>query len=95
MEYEVIVEGFVLQVEVTSCENIPAQPNSRDSDWDCQGSRELEFSVVSGICYDADGIRMDVDARQLPVVANQLGSQIEQALWFEIDSRARRQRWAA
>ena len=39
MEHEIVVEGFVLQVEVTHCENAPASPGNRDSDWDCLGSR--------------------------------------------------------
>lgn len=95
MEHEIVVEGFVLQVEVTHCENTPASPGSWQSDWDCLGSRELEFKVLSGICYDADGVRMDVPKWQLPVVAHQYGLQIELALWVEIDAHTRRRRWAA
>lgn len=95
MDYEVIVEGFVLQVEVTHCINEPARPGTWDSDWDAQGCRELEFKLISAICYDEDGIKLDVDLRQLPVLAHQLGQQIEAALWFEIDSRRRRERWVA
>lgn len=94
MHYEVIVEGFVLDVEVTHCENTPPQPYNRDSDWDCQGTREIEFKVVQAITYDEDGVRMDPDV-PLSVLAQQFGAQIEQALWFEIDSRMRRERWAA
>jgi len=97
MTYEVIVEGFVLQVEVTHCENIPPALNSWNSDWDFYGSRELEFKVVSAICYDDDGVRMDVDYLALPVLANRYGRQIEAALWHEIDAESRRRngRWAA
>ena len=95
MTYEVIVEGFVLQVEVTHCENTPPCPGSWASDWDVQGCRELEFKVDSAICYDDDGIRMDVDPLALPLVAIQYGRQIETALWVEIDATSRRQRWAA
>ena len=96
MTYEVIVEGFVLQVEVTHCENTPPCPGTWSSDWDAQGCRELEFKIVSGICYDDDGIRMDVYPSALPLLAQQYGSQIETALWVEIDAINRRQkRWAA
>lgn len=97
MTYEVIVEGFVLQVEVTHCENIAPALNAWNSDWDFYGSRELEFKVDSAICYDDDGIRMDVEAHQLPVLAHQFGKQIETALWVEIDALQRRKngRWAA
>ena len=95
MNYEVIVEGFVLQVEVTHCENSPPCPGTWDSDWDAQGSRELEFKLVSGICYDEDGARMGVERHLLPLLAEQYGPQIETALWIEIDANQRRRRWAA
>ncbi|MDI2594997.1 hypothetical protein POF45_26760 [Pseudomonas sp. 681] len=95
MTYEVIVEGFVLQVEVTHCENIPPAFNAWNSDWDFYGSREVEFKVLSGICYDEDGVRMDVDHLALPLLTNQYGKHIETALWIEIDARLRRVRWAA
>ena len=95
MIYEVIVEGFVLQVEVTHCENTPPSPSTWSSDWDAQGCRELEFSLVSGICYDEDAIRMDADPRALPLLVAQYGRQIETALWAEIDAQQRRERWAA
>ncbi|MCB2251816.1 hypothetical protein KTQ74_07920 [Pseudomonas chlororaphis] len=95
MTYEVIVEGFVLQVEVTYCENTPPCPGTWSSDWDAQGCRELEFKVLSGICYDDDGVRMDVDLLALPLVSLQYGRQIEVALWLEIDAQQRRGRWAA
>ncbi|MNN31510.1 hypothetical protein D3C81_1452000 [compost metagenome] len=95
MTYEVIVEGFVLQVEVTHCENTPPCPGDWSSDWDAQGCRELEFKLVSAICYDDDGIRMDVDRLALPLLSQQYGCQIETALWVEIDANKRRERWAA
>ncbi|NMZ78429.1 hypothetical protein HBO26_03785 [Pseudomonas mandelii] len=95
MTYEVIVEGFVLQVEVTRCENIPPVFNGWNSDWDFYGSRELEFKVDSAICYDEEGKRMDVDPLALPLLAKQYGREIETALWVEIDANTRRARWAA
>jgi hypothetical protein len=95
MEHEVIVEGFVLQVEVTHCENIAPVFNGWNSDWDFYGSRDLEFKVLSAICYDDDGVRMDVPDHQLRVVSHQHCGQIETALWVEIDACKRRSRWAA
>ncbi|MNC77216.1 hypothetical protein D3C75_1291190 [compost metagenome] len=50
---------------------------------------------MSGITYDDDGIRMDVDLLALPLVSLQYGRQIETALWVEIDAQRRRERWAA
>jgi hypothetical protein len=94
MTYEVIVEGFVLQVEVTHCENIPPCFNGWNSDWDFYGSRELEFKVKSAICYDDDGVRMNVE-QSLEAIAVHYGKQIETALWVEIDATKRRERWVA
>jgi len=95
MEHEIVVEGFVLQVEVNILADDPPCPGSWNSDWDAQGERELEFKLVSGICYDEDGVRIDVPDYQLPVLAHQYGLQITVGLWFEIDALKRRQRWAA
>lgn len=95
MEHEIVVEGFVLQVEVTHCENIPPCPGTWSSDWDAQGCRELEFKVLSGICYDDDGVRMDVSRSDLAPLIWSNGHAIETALWVEIDAQQRRERWAA
>lgn len=92
MTYEVIVEGYVLQVEVTYCVNEPARRGTWDSDWDAMGDRELEFKIVSAICYDDDGIRMDVPNWQLPILAKQHYTPITVALWVEIDALKRRER---
>ncbi|QKV66496.1 hypothetical protein HUW52_27465 [Pseudomonas sp. 43A] len=95
MEHEVIVEGFVLQVEVTRCENIAPCLNAWNSDWDFYGSRELEFKVLSAITYDDEGVRQKVFGYDS--LAQQYGKQIETALWVEIDALQRRKngRWAA
>lgn len=95
MTYEVIVEGFVLLVEVTNCENTPPCPGTWGSDWDCHGSRELEFLVVSGITYNAGGMRKDVPGYECYQVGQLYEKQIEVDLWRQIDSRTQRQRWAA
>lgn len=90
MTYEVIVEGYVLQVEVTSCEEaLPAEYRN--------GSRELTFNIPSGTMYDGDGIPMDVCQMELAVIAESKDyvPMIEKALWYEIDARKHRQRWAA
>lgn len=92
MEHEIVVEGFVLQVEVTVLADDPPRPGSWDSDWDAMGDRELEFKLLSGICYDEDGVRMDVPDYQLPVLAHQHYTPITIALWVEIDALKRRER---
>lgn len=85
MTYEVIVEGYVLQVEVTSCDDIPPSGIAN-------GSRELTFNVLSGTMYDADRIPMDVCQMELAVIAEskEYVPMIEKTLWFEIDGRKRR-----
>jgi len=92
MEHEIVVEGFVLQVEVTHCVNEPARPGTWDSDWDAQGERELEFKILSGRCYDDDGVPMDLMLYQLPYVAKHHYTPIVNALWHEIDAIKRRAR---
>lgn len=87
MEHEIFVEGFVLQVEVTSFEEVlPTEYRN--------GSRELTFNVVSGIMYDGDGVPMDVCQMGLAVIAESdvYVPMIEKALWIEIDAIKRRQR---
>ena len=85
MTYEVIVEGYVLQVEVTSCDDVPPSGIAN-------GSRELTFNVLSGTMYDADRIPMDVCQMELAVIAEskEYVPMIEKALWHEIDARKRR-----
>jgi hypothetical protein len=97
MEHEIVVEGFVLQVEVTHCVNEPPCPDSWNSDWDAQGERELEFKLLSAICYDDNGVRMTSSSQwSTASLAYHYRKQIELALWYEIDARKRRQgRWAA
>lgn len=85
MEHEIVVEGYVLQVEVTYCEEaLPTEYRN--------GSRELTFKVVSGTMYDGDGVPMDVCQMELSVIAEskEYVPMIEKALWFEIDARKSR-----
>lgn len=95
MEHEIVVEGFVLQVEVVRCVDEPPRPDTWSSDWDFYGGRELEFSVLSGITYHDDGVRMDVLPYDCYLIQEQYAQAIETALWVEIDAQKRRQRWAA
>lgn len=90
MHYEVVVEGYYLQVEVTHCLNNPGSPGIWNSDWDDRGDRELEFKIHHAVCYDDDYIKMDIPEHQLPGIALEHKSAIESAIWFEIDSRRRR-----
>lgn len=92
MFYEICVEGYALQVEVTHCVNNPTLSGSHDSDWDFHGTREIEFHIVRAAEYDNNGIRMAIDAPNFDQIANEHEEAIKTALWFEIDSRLERQR---
>ncbi|MCQ9423444.1 hypothetical protein NRB16_07910 [Pseudomonas sp. LJDD11] len=94
MIHDIVVDGFALGVEVLHCVNIPPCPGTWNSDWDAQGEREIDFRVVSVIEYDDAGRKVRFPPAAGEIQA-QYTAQIETALWFEIDSRAKRQRWAA
>lgn len=94
MNYELAVEGVVLQVEVTHCINEPPRPWVRDSDWDAQGCRELDWHAVSGVTYEDDGTPTDVPADELAMIAEANTVAIEREIWFEIDNRGSRRRVA-
>lgn len=93
MLYEIVVEGFALDVEVTHCVNTPPCPSTWSSDWDAQGERDIEFRILCGVEYDDQGHPANVS--NLLRIAHCYRAQIETALWFEIDSRLKRHRRVA
>jgi hypothetical protein len=90
MTYEVIVEEYVLECFITHIIDAKPQPGNRDSDWDCQGYRELEFEVWSGKSYDDDGVPMDIGRNACAAVAQQHAEEIEAELWHQIAAQQRR-----
>lgn len=90
MHYEVIIEEFVLQVEVTHCVNEPGDQNFWDSDWDHFSERELEFKVISAITYDQHGIRMDAKESEYGPAVKHFSPQIKVSIWQQIDSNFKR-----
>lgn len=94
MIHDIVVDGFALGVEVLHCVNIQPSPGTWNSDWDAQGEREIEFRVISVIEYDDAGRKVWPSPFTHDIEV-QYAAQIETALWFEIDSRMKRQRWAA
>ena len=90
MTYEVIIEAFVLQCFIVHIVSAVPQPNCRDSDWDCQGSRELEFEIWSGKTYDDGGVPMDIGRNACAAVAEQYAEEIDAELWRQIEARQRR-----
>lgn len=47
-------------VEITSYVNQPAQGKWADSDWDCYGYEEIEFTITSVTMTNENGITLDV-----------------------------------
>ena len=90
MHYEVIIEEFVLQVEVTHCVNYPANTGSWDSDWDNFGERELEFKVISAITYDQHGIRTVATESEYGPAVKHFSPQIKVSIWQQIYSNFKR-----
>jgi hypothetical protein len=79
--YEVIVEEFVLEVEITALDDEQPSPGG-------PGAHELEFTITAAATYDAKGKRHAEFG--LAGIAQHYRQQIETALWVEIDSRKRR-----
>ena len=61
-EVHIDAEACVIQCEITDVIEADPNPGLWSSDWDAQGYRELEFRVLSGVAYDADGHPSDGDS---------------------------------
>lgn len=86
MLYEVNIDQYCLQCEVTSLLDVPPNPEVTTSDWDTYGYRELEFRVVSGQVYDENGVASDAGRNACAALAEQYAEFIEEALWRQIET---------
>jgi hypothetical protein len=87
MTYEIIVEEFSLQVQITDLTDTPADPTSWESPADFYGCRELEFSVVSGRSFAEDGSITELGANGCVAAAELHAEYIEEQLWEIIDAK--------
>lgn len=87
MIHDLCVDGFSLQVEVTHCLNVQAKHWSRDSDWDAQGIRELDYNILSAFEHLSATDKLEVDPEF--VLLNHEKA-ITKELWFLIDNEGRR-----
>jgi len=87
MNYEIIVEEFSLQVEITDLTDTPPNPSSWESPADYYGCRELEFSVVSGRSFDEEGKVTELGANGCAAAADLHAEYIEEQLWQIIDAK--------
>lgn len=88
MSRTVCIEQYTLEVEITSCVDVPGDSSTWASDWDYYGYREMEFEVVSGVEYDEDGNETDLGRNDCAAVAEQYAEEIEDALWNQLADEA-------
>ena len=88
MSRTVCIEQYTLEVEITSCVDVPGDSNTWDSDWDYYGYREMEFEVVSGVEYDEDGNETELGRNGCAAVAEQYAEAIEEKLWEQLADEA-------
>lgn len=86
MPYEVNIDQYCLQCEVTSLLDVPPNPEATTSDWDAYGYHELEFRVVSGQVYDENGVATEAGRNACAALAEQYSELIEEALWRQIET---------
>lgn len=68
--------------------NVPADPNTWDSDYDFYGYKEMEFIVEFGIDWQEDGSEVILTDEQLKELQNEYAELIEEKLWEELDNQA-------
>lgn len=70
--YEVSIDEFVLQCEVTYLEDVPPTPGIDTSDWDAYGYRKMELQVISGQVYDEEGVATDAGRNACAALAENM-----------------------
>lgn len=85
-EVHIDAEACVIQCEITDVIEADPNPGLWSSDWDAQGYRELEFRVLSGVVYNADGHPSDLGRNGCAEVAERYAEFIEDDLWHQLDN---------
>ena len=88
MSRTVCIDQYTLEVEITSCVDVPGDSSTWDSDWDYYGYREIEFEVVGGVIEDEDGNEIDLESSDCAAVAEQYAEVIEEKLWNQLADEA-------
>ena len=89
MIYDVNLDQYALQCEVTELLDVPPDPWATSSDWDAYGYRELEFRVVSAQVYDEHGEAIELGRNGCAALAEQYGELIEEEVWRQIEAARR------
>ena len=84
MTYEVTIEEFVLQCNITHCVSVKGDPNSWASPDDYYGYQEMEFEIVSGYTYDENDNVVDIGKNGCAAIAERLAEEIEEKLWEQV-----------
>jgi hypothetical protein len=84
MIYEVTIEEFVLQCNVTHCVSVKGDPNSWASPDDYYGYNEMEFEIVGGYTYDENDNVVDIGKNACAAIAEKWAEEIEEKLWDQV-----------
>ena len=84
MTYEVIIEGYVLQCDISSVVSVKGDPNSWASPDDYYGYQEMEFEIVSGYTYDEHDNEVHIGRNDCVAIAERLAEEIEEKLWEQV-----------
>lgn len=86
MMYDVNLDQYALQCEITELLDVPPDPWAKTSDWDAFGYREIEFRVVSAQVYDENGKATELGRNGCAALAEQYAELIEEELWRQIEA---------
>jgi len=84
MTYEVTIEEFVLQCNITHCVSVKGDPNSWASPDDYYGYNEMEFEIVGGYTYDENDNVVDLGKNACAAIAEKWAEEIEEKLWDQV-----------
>jgi len=84
MTYEVTIEEFVLQCNITHCVSVKGDPNSWASPDDYYGYEEMEFEIISGYTYDENDLIVDIGKNACAAVSEKWAEEIEEKLLEQV-----------
>ena len=86
MIYDVNLDQYALQCEITELLDVPPNSWATTSDWDAYGYRELEFRVLSAQVHDENGEAIELGRNGCAALAEQYSELIEEELWRQIET---------
>ncbi|WP_338585740.1 hypothetical protein [Pseudomonas sp. MAG733B] len=89
MIYEVNLDQYALQCEVTELLDVPPDPWATTSDWEARGYRELEFRILSAQAFDENGNASKLGPSDCAALTEQYSELIEEELWRRIEAARR------